>query len=262
MKNIYTYAIFATIIAIMQTGCGPVLYTNVGQNVPMFIEKDEFSFTGSYAAAGSNGMREGTGLGLSAAYSFSDKWAGITSFYSINFGEDKDDPEFRKRGTYFELGGGRYGSFASGRVGWEVFGGLGFCGIRNEDGTERINVGFIKPFVQPSIGYLSPYFDLIFTPRVAMVGYTKKDIRTTDVQYRRMANDFFEQHGTSLVFEPGITVRAGYKNTKVFLQTNYSTFKNEFEGNTVAANNFVNVGVNLLFSNNKGEMRTPKKRGR
>src|SRR5690554_6498360 len=82
--------------------CGPVLYSNVGHNVPFFPEKGEFSGEASYVAT--DGGESARGIGIQVAYSVSDKVGAISSFHSLK-GDDSGDNEWEGKGSYFEIGG-------------------------------------------------------------------------------------------------------------------------------------------------------------
>ena len=81
MKTVFKILSFSLMIAGMLTSCGPVLYSNVGQNVPLFQEKGEFS--GQLSYSNSDGAWVADGVGLQGAYAISDKVGVISSFYSL-----------------------------------------------------------------------------------------------------------------------------------------------------------------------------------
>ena len=81
MKTLPKVLICIFIIPNLFMACGPVLYSNVGHNVPLFQEKGEFSGQVSYS--GSDGAWAASGIGLHGAYSVSDKVALISSCLCI-----------------------------------------------------------------------------------------------------------------------------------------------------------------------------------
>lgn len=229
--------------------CGPVLYSNVGQNVPMFLEKGEFSGSINYASSYGQDVTDADGLGLQAAYAFSDKWAGILSYYSMKNASVTEDEDWQAKGSYFEIGGGRYGSFGSKYFAYEVLGGIGFGGIKNNSNLNNIDANIFKPFLQPSFGVISKYADFIITSRFGYVSYTSNSYRLEDDNMRMQADKFFEEQKSSFVFEPGFTIRGGYKNIKIQIQYNFSSFKNEYDGFYPVNDNYGGIGLYFLISN-------------
>src|SRR5690606_15803703 len=154
--------------------CGPVLYSNVGHNVPFFHEKGGVSGKISYVA--SDGGESASGIGIQGAYSVSDKVALISNFYSMK-GDYSGDNEWEGNGSYVEIGGGLFGGGSTKKFLYDAFAGIGTGSIKNQSvtNTEFINVKFFKPFIQPSFGFSSRYFDIALTPRVAYLAYTSKD---------------------------------------------------------------------------------------
>jgi hypothetical protein len=106
--------------------CSPVIYSNVGHNTPMFTEKGEFAINGFYAEAwATEGITETKGFSLQAAYAIDDHWAAMGSLYSLKKVEEADDTyNWEGNGTYWELGGGRYGKLGLDWLAYEVFGGV------------------------------------------------------------------------------------------------------------------------------------------
>ena len=235
--------------SVVLSSCGPVLYSNVGQNVPMFTQKGEFAGAISYSAAFGQDLTDAAGVGLNAAYAISDKWAGLMSYYSMKNAENTKDEEWQGQGSYFEVGGGRFGTLENKKFAYEVFGGFGFAGIRNQNVPEKIDVKIFKPFIQPSIGYISRYFDFIVTPRISYINYSSHAYQLNDVEMRANADQFFEQQNNVFVFEPGFTLRGGIKNVKLQMQYNFSSFKNQY-GNFYPVNDiYGSIGLYFLISN-------------
>lgn len=248
-KKISTYVIFVSLLCMKLTGCSPIMYSNIGQNVPMFTEKGEVAAQVAIASSGSDGMAYANGIALNAATAVTDKWSAIMSFYSMNNKEEPSADEWDTKGSYFELGAGRYGRLGRKWFAYEITGGLGFGGIKNDGGGNKVHVNYIKPFIQPSIGFITPYGDIILTPRIAYVGYTNKDVVTNQPELRQQTDYFFEEQSSSIVFEPGLTVRGGFKNVKLQAQWNWSTFRQDYGELYPVNNQYVSLGVFILFSN-------------
>lgn len=220
--NFFCACLLAIAGAVTLTSCAPSLYSTVGQNVPLFHEKGEFAVNigGVSAATNSDGFypfyNMGGGLSLHGAVAVDSGIALITSFYTL----ENTDGDWDVRGTYFELGGGLFKFSPRSEFVGELFGGVGYGSFHNQADYEKIDATFIKYFIQPSGGFSTKVVDFAFTPRIAIVHYLSRSPSA-----RPEVNEFFDEKGTSFVFEPGVTVRAGFRNFKAQYQMNYSTMK-------------------------------------
>lgn len=176
MKPKYHFCFFLLVVLIAALpSCAPVLYTNVGHNVPLFHEKGEVSINAGYGSVtgenyfyGLDASAEGEGFNAQGAVAIGKSTAVISSFYSM-----KDDGEdVSSKGNYVELGVGKFKYSAAGNLVSEIFVGTGFGAIKNLEQGEYLNLKYVKPFVQPSVGLSTKHFDLAFTPRIALVSYT------------------------------------------------------------------------------------------
>jgi hypothetical protein len=228
--------------------CSPVIYSTVGQNTPMFKEKGEFSINAGYSAAmSSDDLTDIEGLSIQTAYAFDNRWAAIGSLYSLKNAVEADDTyNWKGNGTYWELGGGRYGKLGTDWWAYEVFAGLGSASIKNEDhlSSDFLDINFTKPFVQPSIGFIHKYVDVIFTPRIGYLIFSDPTFKfgQGEVAYE-MPKDGF-------VFEPGVTLRGGYQGIKLQIQYNYSTYSFGSNADLQAGvnNRFFSIGLHVLIS--------------
>jgi len=201
--------------------CNPGLYSTVGQNVPLLKQKGEVSISGGRVEAQSTGdvIR---GFNVQAAVAIDSGLAVMASAYAM-----KASGDWSGRGTFMEVGIGKFASGkVSGKVVREIFVGAGLGSVKNWRDREYVDARFLKPFIQPSIGFTSRYFDAAITTRLAMVSYLSHG-QVLDSENSRLVADFFNDKKNTLVFEPGITLRAGFKNVKVQLQSSYSTFSYE-----------------------------------
>lgn len=202
------------------TSCTPTFYSTVGQNVPMFHNKGEVTLSGGIMSAGStvDGINpllgNGPGIALQTAVAVDSSVAVFASYYHL---DDNDD--WNVVGDYIELGGGLFTYKPKTSFATELFAGIGYGTIDNSLTGEEINVAFVKYFLQPSTGFSGRVFEVAFTPRLGLVDYlAHSPSDRSDVQ------DYFNNKQTTFVFEPGLTLRLGFKNFKVQYQMNYSTF--------------------------------------
>jgi hypothetical protein len=237
-----------TVMLVSVTSCSPVLYSTVGQNVPLFKEKGEVSMSASYASA-----NNGDGLSLQASGAVGNHVAVIGSFYTLSE-EHNDNDGWRGKGSYGEIGAGAFGTLnPAGNLVYEAFAGVGSGSIKNARYENTVDVKFFKPFIQPSIGYTSKWFEAAFTPRLGVVSYTSHTFVWSGAEPNEAefleAN--FEREKTTFVFEPGLTFRTGYKGIKLQIQYNYTTFSpwEDDEGDMPAVNaDFFSIGVHYMIS--------------
>jgi len=255
MKTNYLHSILLLLAATLIYSCSPVIYGTVGQNVPMFTDKGEATIQAGYAASFGNNT-DGDGVAIQAAYSVSKNIALMGTYYSLK-GQDEQGSylgsaasEWDSKGSYLEFGAGTFGTIKSHPFAWEIFAGLGGGSIKNNLAGQNLDVKIMKPFVQPSFGYISKYVDVILTPRLGMVTFTSHSSILDDPQQGQQTDDFFDRNKNTFVFEPGITIRGGYQNLKLQLQYNYSTFKTDLENDeyTLVNKEYFSIGVYYLIS--------------
>lgn len=210
--------------------CSPVLYSNVGHNVPLFKEKGDFAAGIGYTTDEIGGMEAADGVSFSGAYALSDHWLAATSVYTM-WNNDADN-DFNGKGTYFDLGAGYYGTAANNKLVYEIQGGIGFGRIKNTGNKDysgqHAHVTFSKPYIQPAIGFSGKYFEAAFTPRIAYLTYGSADYKINDPNNRSEYNNYISESGKKLYFEPGITIRGGWPNIKAQLQYAHSTIDDRY----------------------------------
>lgn len=245
--------------AALFTSCNPVLYSTVGQNVPMCTEKGEVALQAGYAASFGKDT-DADGVTIQAGYAVSNSLAVMGSYYSLKGLKEQGfigsaPSEWDSKGSYMELGVGKYGTFTSKSFAWEVFVGLGSGAIKNNKFIDYVDCKLLKPFIQPSFGYISKYIDVIFTPRIGVVSYTSHSSSLVDPQQTQQTYDFFDSNKNTFVFEPGITIRGGYKSMKIQLQYNTTTFKADINNDaiTVVNKDYISIGIYFLITGRYNE---------
>lgn len=223
------------------SSCSPVPYANVGQNVPMLRNKGEVSFTG-----GLGSTEDAQGVGLQAAVAADSSLALMASFYSL---KNNDNTDWTGSGSYIEFGAGRYGVINNSIWVYDVFGGVGFGGIKNQSGMSSLDIKFMKPFVQGSIGLTTKWVEVAFTPRFALPIYTSHKNQLTDPEQRMQADAYFKNNKSQFVFEPGLTFRFGYKGVKGNFGLCLSSFSLDEQYSDVSVNStYLTAGLAILIS--------------
>lgn len=231
-------------------GCGPVMYSTVGHNVPLFQEKGEFY--GQIGYSSTNGAWTAEGVGAKAGYAVSDKIQLTSSFYSMKNFEDPGNDEWKGKGNYWEVGGGWYGGFTNPRFRYEAVGGFGSGKIKNTSritSGEFINAKFIKPYVQPSVGFVSRYFEAAISPRISYLSYSDQEDFNLITEANQSLQEFFDVQSNKLVFEPGLTLRGGYQSVMLELQYSYSFLKESSPDYYLINNEYLSIGVRFLIGN-------------
>ena len=205
--------------SILVSSCSPVLYAPTTQNVPLLKEKGEVNIGGGYSNTDS-----GEGISLNFAVAIDSSWAVAGGFNSLGGGEKNSADSWRTTGNYFEAAAGKFGSSSLGPWVYEAFLGLGYGAINNEINNDYVDAKFLKPYLQPTFGLRTKHVDLVVTPRLAVVNYISESIRIDQPQNEGEVINFFDEKGTSFVFEPGATLRLGIRNVKLQLQYVYSSF--------------------------------------
>jgi hypothetical protein len=255
MKNVRTQIVVTVLagLSALITSCGPALYSNVGQNVPMFTEKGQANLSVGLGLTSSlDSYIFGTGaagLQLSGAIAAGDRIAVLSSGYFLT----GSDGYWDWNTAYAEAGIGTFGKSEGSKFVWEVFVGTGLGTINNSEieGAEFVDVRYIKPFVQPSFGFKSKVVELAFTPRIGLVSYTSYGsnaygyIYDEDYEYEIPFEQLISERKSNLAFEPGFTFRVG-KKVKFQYQLNISTVGvgGHYEG--YAQNVYMSYGV--MFS--------------
>lgn len=195
----YRLLLLAAMASIALSSCAPAYISNT-RNVPMFAEANEFA--GSIAVS--------SGVDAQLAYSVSDH---VAVMANVNTVQQKLSPEnkpsFKRNHIFAEGGLGYFTRTKKSR--YELFAGYGvgsgtsydsyyFFHTNSEEVVSKYN--YSRIFIQPSIGTNKKKFNIMFSARVSMVGFSK--FTTTDPA---ASPQEFKPSGYSAVIEPAITCR-------------------------------------------------------
>ncbi|MBL0692381.1 hypothetical protein [Comamonas sp. JC664] len=206
---------FTSMIVFAATGCTTTLYKPNQVSAPLLREKGEVKGT-----LGNNNLQvawspaEGVGL---LAQGYYERYA---------------EGERRATGALGEVGGGLYGTFLDNAV-WEAYGGLGYGQSTASDRLDMNtanprDVGFtaraMRAFIQPNLGYVTPYFEVAGSVRLSAVKYISLDANGyTDAE---RTQEFLVARDVTrpvwLFAEPALTVKGGYKWVKLYAQRAWS----------------------------------------
>ncbi|RYZ43161.1 MAG: hypothetical protein EOO71_04755 [Myxococcaceae bacterium] len=204
-------SVVAGVLALVSTGCTTTLYKSNQVSAPLLREQGELKGSigpGNVQLAWS--PRAGVGL--------------LANGYYESYEEGRRDAN----GLLAEVGGGVYGRFLENAV-WEAYGGVGYGRSTASDqldagGGALRDVGFtargVRAFVQPNLGYVTPYFEVGGSLRMSAVKYLALDVEgyTESERAREFLGAEQVKDPVWLFAEPALTAKVGYKWVKAFVQ--------------------------------------------
>ncbi|HRP90625.1 MAG TPA: hypothetical protein PKX92_11370 [Edaphocola sp.] len=193
------------------SSCSRYYYAPALQNVPLIKEEGDFNFIGSIGTSDEVKMFD-----FQTAYAITDHIP-ITFNYMYGKGGDFSTQNAGKV-NYFELGSGYTFPFKEGKIRVGAFGGFGLGKQYHvyPDSptmlTARINQ--YKYYLQPAIGLHFNAFELILSNEISYLAFTfnPNNTGTEDGLVKIMDNP------RSILIEPGVTVRFGWKSVKLQAQ--------------------------------------------
>jgi hypothetical protein len=221
-------------IAVLILGIGlcsacRTVYSPNAANSPLLQEEKEFK-----ALVAPNNVQ--------AAYAVTDHFGVMLNGYLNSY--TSDDKDFHNKGKALELGIG-YFNKTPGDVIYEVWGGAGRFNVAMDEASasKRFDAKATKLFIQPGVGWVSPYFDLGLSSRFSMLNYNSPEITGYTQQEQR--DYYFESLAVKphLFWEPAITVRGGYKWIK--LQVQYGRVIKLSTNQLNYSDDFTTIGVSF-----------------
>jgi hypothetical protein len=194
--------------------CAPKYYMPNGHNVPMFKERGE-----ARASLSSISVSEAQGVDLQTAFAISSNTALMLNGFFVNKSgiHDSTGQEFGASGLLLEAGAGYFMPINRLMV-FEVYGGGGGGNLKHrylQGGGASFSV--IRGFVQPQFGISSRVVDAAFSLRLCGLGYTGiSNHAQHDADIQQV--NYLEAHPFSVLVEPSITLRGGWKYVKLQLQ--------------------------------------------
>jgi hypothetical protein len=199
------------VLVLFVSGCNPVFYAPTSHNLPLFREKHEIHITATGISTDQADGFEGQ-----AAYSITNHF-GIIANGSYLSGEN--ETKTRSGNGYLgEFGAGYFKPIGENFV-FEIFtgGGTGKVSTTNNNGY-TFDLNFAKYFLQPTIGYSTKFADIAFSPKIAMVQFKHGLTENYETDVNGNYNLYFTGKRNYIAFEPALTIRGGWKYTKLQLQ--------------------------------------------
>jgi hypothetical protein len=205
------------------------VYAPSAVNTPLLQEKGEFK-----ASIANNNLQVSTAVTDHVGVM-------VNGYLNAHTSEDKT---FRNNGKGAELGIG-YFAHTENRITYEAYGGAGLYNvrIREANDSKTFDVDATKYFVQPSVGWVNQYFEVVLSPRLSVIKYGSPEIKGYSTQEK--VNNYFDtiNQKAHAFMEPTLTVRGGYRFVKLQLQIGHS-----YKLSKGPINNDTGIGsVGLIF---------------
>jgi len=235
------YMLYLVVLSGVSTlyGCKTVYVPNV-INVPLLSRKNEVrasinanNLQGSFAATDHIGVI-------------------VNGQYQSDSASSESTSAQTGSGGLVETGVGYFAPITS-SLHAEIYGGAGYGHVRHKNWETtngvrrdyRYSVSGAKFFLQPSVGFISDWFDIALSTRlVALRPFGASSENYPEAQLRNDKLFALDERLWGFV-EPAVTIRAGYKMVKVFLQ-----YGGSFKLNDAAISRdekFVNIGLTGNF---------------
>jgi hypothetical protein len=242
------YLLLLLPIAVMTGSCSQKYYIPNTPNVPLFKEAGE-----ARLSAGVGGSDEVSTTEVKAAYT-PIKHLGIVGSYM--HGKGGGDEGNSGYGHIIEGGLGYYLPIERDFV-FEVYGGFGGGNVKSSyshyddnsqmyvhDGSSEL--GFVRAYLQPSIGYTTPWFDIAVSMRYSNLHYNS--FSTSYITNSEDAANiaYIKDHPTTSFLDEAITIRGGWKYIK--LQGQYLVSQKLNNSALPVYNNNFNFGVYLSLA--------------
>lgn len=222
-----TFAFLLLVSSISFTACNRYYYKPTAINDPLFTKGGQVhaAFAGSIGNGDDKDDQDRTyftdlQLGFSPI-----NHLGVVGSYSTYAYRPYDLTGTPADGHIVEGGIGGYGAFGKrkAKLVVDLYAGGG-GGVLTSD----VDMKLRKLYLQPGIGMRSNYFDAVINLRFSNIKYSDLDPKGHDVSYlidHKLIDTFNNRRidqGSITFYEPGVTLRAGYKFVKVQLQAAFA----------------------------------------
>jgi hypothetical protein len=213
---------YLLLLPIFLVSCSTYYYAPNSHNVPLFKEKNEVRAD----IKGTIGD-DFNGFEAQAAYSITDNVAVMGNYIMGKGGTSSDLNGRWGRGHLVEGGAGYYKEIVKDLV-FESYGGVGFGRVKNHHyeggyaGSSTHNL--FRVFLQPQIGYASNVFDAAFSTRFGLLRFNQSQNSNSAYYTPSVMSQlsYINANPNSIMAEPAITMRLGWKYVKLQLQATAS----------------------------------------
>lgn len=245
MNKLVTTTLF---ILVVLSSCTHYYYVANVQNVPLFKEKNEFRFSGTYGFGDYSSCAE-----VQTAYSITNSIGIMANYMSAKGGKASDNSNYG-RGGYFDGAIGYYKPILEHGV-FEIYGGVGGSNQHHQYSSGFYNyyagtssLSFTKLFVQPSFGFTFNGIDIAASTRICSLSFHQIE-NQIDRQYAQADYDKLNNISKKSYFflEPAITFRGGWKYVKLQLQAAFTNGLNKGDL-SFAEPEHISLGLYIAFA--------------
>ena len=232
MKSNFLSLAISACIMLSTTSCIHYYYAPSSNNVPLFKEKNEMRIQAQHSTVGVGADLEDAidGFEIQTAYAVGNHTAVQVNFlHAARNEEDYGSGD----GNYIEAAAGYFKPSVNKHWIFETYAGLGTGSVNSTYGgdysSQTAKTSVTKFFAQPSFGYSSDYFAMAFSSKFSLVNFgvssssLSKDNSPTDYEYI----ESFRKDKSYFWWEPGIMIRAGFKEVQAITQITYSMQGND-----------------------------------
>jgi hypothetical protein len=237
------------------TSCSHYYYIPPTQNIPLFTEKKEIRATASLG-----GGDEINTFDLQAAYAITNRFAVMSNFMHGNGGSSSDGG----KGNYIDAGFGYYKPLEKHLI-FEIYGGMGFCNQQHSYGESsggttiskgNADLSYTKIFLQNSVGVTTKILDIALTNRCSFIAFNKIKNRIDTLHFEYFYLDTIAKNKKSVLLEPSLTLRAGWKRIKLQVQFIYAA--NLSHPNLRFEDSKPSIGITYMFPERFGRKKHSK----
>lgn len=217
--------------------CSPLYYSPNAHNVPLFTHKGESSVNMA-VSEGTDGVDEG--IDLQAATAVTNHFGVLGNFYRAWGSSTRGSGSghlFETAGGYYTPVTTRFARSIEGKFVVSAFAGGGIGRVINYEDADKAEFskkGFNRIFIQPGFGFKSTYIDAVISLRLANLHYHSLEEQADSPIYNypnlvshyhhhARAADIIRRKSGYFLWEPALTVRAGWQYVKFQLQVGSST---------------------------------------
>lgn len=240
--------------------CSHYFYTPESHNVPLLSEKNDLhvELKSSFGAEGFDNTE------MQSAYAITNRigimGSALLGTYETSVSNEQQDGISYESAngniSFFNIGAGFFTPVWEKFV-FETYLGYGIGNVKNVyDNIGESKLRYGKPFIQPSFGYKTKYFEAAISSRLNSLNYYKIEDSQTPIHFRDRFTNNIRNNKNSLLLEPAITARGGWKKLKIQLQLsksynlNNDLFRFNEDNNFFDNKNNTRISIGVVYSIN------------
>lgn len=206
-----------TLVIIPFLGCTHYYYAPNAHNVPLLKEKNDKKINAAICSGDEfSGFEAQLAIAVKKNLGIMANFITANGKVTSNLGNARVDYSESGEGKLFEIGVG-YFKPTNHKTVFETYMGGGLGTISNNYTHGHSEVKFNRLFIQSNLGISLKRFEIAFSARMAGLNYHSIDYNSLETpDFDDL--EYIKNNKFSLLFEPAITIRTGWKHTKIQLQ--------------------------------------------